>query len=307
MARPGNPILYELGYDANDRVVIFHADDIGMCQATLPAFDDLLDAGLVASGSAMVPCPWFPAVAAWRAKHPSVDLGVHLTLTSEWAPYRWGPLSTCNWAAGLLDRAGYLPCRRETLWTHGDPHAVAIEMRAQLDRAEQMGLAPTHMDSHMYTALGAPFVADYIRLALERDVPAMLMWPALGWMDRHQTALAMQQLTQHGLPVFDHLVALGTSVPAVEHLPQTIQSLAGLPAGLTCWLIHPAQLTPELQAMAPDWRHRVADYTTFLEPALRREVRRLGIHVIDYQTLHADSRQRSRTTGNPPPPHPSVT
>ena len=73
-----NRVLEQLGYGPDDRVVILHADDIGMCQATLPAFDGLLNAGLVSSGAVMVPCPmvpisrgFLPPTSRGRCGHPS--------------------------------------------------------------------------------------------------------------------------------------------------------------------------------------------------------------------------------------------
>ena len=75
-----NAALKKLGFDERDRVLIFHADAIGMCHATLPALANLLDFGLVSSAAVMVPCPWFPQTAAFCREHPNVDMGVHLTL-----------------------------------------------------------------------------------------------------------------------------------------------------------------------------------------------------------------------------------
>ena len=97
----GNPVLRHLGFAATDRVVVIHADDLGMCQATLPAFVDLLAGGLVSSGSVMVPCPWFPQATALLRACPIADVGLHVTLTSEWEAYRWRPLSTRQPATGL--------------------------------------------------------------------------------------------------------------------------------------------------------------------------------------------------------------
>ena len=79
-----NPYLKQLGFQADDRVVVVHADDIGMCHATLPAIDELMAFGLVTSASVMVPCPWFLEAASWHRRNPQFDLGIHLTLTSEW-------------------------------------------------------------------------------------------------------------------------------------------------------------------------------------------------------------------------------
>ena len=114
-----NPFLHKLGYSPTDRVVVLHADDIGMCHSTLLAYDELLDAGLISSAAVMMPCPWSNAagqLCQQHADHPGLDMGVHLTLTSEWTDYRWRPLSTADPASGLLDdeatsRRWLLPCR----------------------------------------------------------------------------------------------------------------------------------------------------------------------------------------------------
>src|SRR5215217_5387194 len=102
-----NPMLRELGFRPDDRAVVVHADDIGMCHATLPAVDELMAFGLVTSASAMVPCSWFLEVVAWHQRNHQFDLGIHLTLTSEWEGYRWGPITTRAPASGLLDDQGY--------------------------------------------------------------------------------------------------------------------------------------------------------------------------------------------------------
>ena len=98
-----NPALRRLGFAGDDRVAIIHADDVGMCQATLPAFADLMDAGLISSAATMVPCPWFAQVAAFCRGSDAVDMGVHLTTTCEYTGYRWGPLSTRDPASGLIE------------------------------------------------------------------------------------------------------------------------------------------------------------------------------------------------------------
>ena len=118
---PINPYLQQLGFQADDRVVVVHADDIGMCHATLPAIDELMAFGLVTSASAMVPCPWFLEAASWHRRNPQFDLGIHLTLTSEWQHYRWGPLSCRDEESGLVDDQGYF---------HGTPRtSPASEVR----------------------------------------------------------------------------------------------------------------------------------------------------------------------------------
>ena len=122
-----------------------------MCQATLSAYDDLMDFGLISSAAVMVPCPCFPQTAEYCRKHPEVDMGVHLTLNSEWNGYRWGTISTCDLASGLMDDEGYFYRRQPPVHEQGDSGAAKIELRAQIDRALAAGIDATHIDSHMGT------------------------------------------------------------------------------------------------------------------------------------------------------------
>ncbi len=90
-----------------ERAVILHVDDLAMCHGANRAYLELAASGLVTSGSVIVPCPWFREIAEAACGDPGLDLGVHLTLTSEWAHYRWRPLSTISRASGLIDGDGY--------------------------------------------------------------------------------------------------------------------------------------------------------------------------------------------------------
>ena len=130
-----NPFLQELGYDAKDRVLLVHADDIGMCQASTSVLSDLFEAGIVRSAATMVPCPWFLEAAELCRQNPEFDIGVHLTLNAEWSRYRWGALSTRDQASGLLDAQGFLHSSTAATHEQADPQAVAREIEAQFEAA----------------------------------------------------------------------------------------------------------------------------------------------------------------------------
>lgn len=163
-----NPYLSRLCYGPEDRVVVLHADDIGMCQATLPAYVDLLEYGLISSAATMVTCPWFPQAAALCRAHPEADMGAHLTLICEWDAYRWGPVSTRDPAFGMLDAEGFLHRTSEAVWERATEGAVRTEIDAQLDRALAAGIDITHVDTHMGTLAHPRFAAAYVDLALSR-------------------------------------------------------------------------------------------------------------------------------------------
>ncbi|MCK5793375.1 MAG: ChbG/HpnK family deacetylase, partial [Anaerolineales bacterium] len=173
-----NPVLKKLGLADNDRVVIFHADDIGMFQASVSAYADLVDFGLLTSAGVMVPCPWFSHVSEYCRRNQGnkkVDMGVHLTITSEWKAYRWGPISTCDSDSGLMDDTGYFFDNCEDVQKNGDVDSVRDEIRTQVERALVAGIDITHIDSHMGALFHPKFVDAYLEVAWEYKLPALFL------------------------------------------------------------------------------------------------------------------------------------
>jgi len=287
-----NPFLNRLGFAPDDRVVILHTDDIGMCQASVAAFADLHRAGIISSGSVMVPCPWFLQAALFARHHPDADLGVHLTLTSEWPTYRWGPISTRDQDTGLLDDEGYFPHHSHQVQDSGVPVHVQIELEAQIKAALQAGMQPTHIDTHMGSVTHVKFMGIYIALAWSYHLPPMAPrldeagFMAMG-MDQEAAAMArwtVQEQESLGLPLIDCIVGMPLDTPE-NRLERTRQALADLKPGITHFVIHPSVDTPELRAITPDWACRVADYRDFMLEELRTAIRDLGIQVIGYRRL----------------------
>jgi predicted glycoside hydrolase/deacetylase ChbG (UPF0249 family) len=290
-----NTYLHRLGFADDDRVVVFHADDIGMCQSTITAYADLIQCGSVSSVAMMVPCPWFPAAAALYREHPAslrLDVGAHLTLTSEWDVFRWRPLAITDPGTGLLDGEGCFHRLAAPVQADADPVAVARELEAQIEAALAAGLDLTHVDSHMLTLFHPKFLPLYFDLARAYRLPALMLrggrdlWHHEGLSEAEiDGVLALtERVEAEGMPLFDtfHVMSL------TEHdgrLEQGVQALAACPPGLTYFVIHPASDTPELRAMAPDWRCRVADLALFTSPAWAEAVAASGVKVIGYREL----------------------
>ncbi len=287
-----NPVLRRLGFADNDRVAIIHTDDIGMCLASVHAFSDLWDFGLISSGAVMVPCPWFLKAAEYARQHPQADLGVHITLTCEWKTYRWGPISTRDPRSGMIDEEGYFYHETQPARDHGDPECVQREIEAQVQRALAMGMHPTHMDTHMGVVASPKFMRGYVATGLKYRLPPMIFrMDQAGWMAAgldQQTATLAIMLTGYlegmGLPLLDHIFGLDLRKP--DHcLEQAKAAFAALQPGITHFILHPSIDTPELREITPDWRARVANYETFLSEDLRKYVQSIGVKVIGYRQL----------------------
>lgn len=287
-----NPILKKLGFSPDDRVVIIHADDIGVSQASIAAFEDLSQAGIVSSGAVMVPCSWFPSAAAYCRSNPQIDMGVHLTLTCEVDSYRWGPISTRESASGLLDSEGYFHRDNEAVFLNAHPEFVQAELQAQVDRALAAGIDVTHIDTHMGTVIHPKFIQAYGMLAVMYRLPLLALrldengHIAMG-MDQETAASAsamVSQMEEMGVPLHDGIswVNLEITDDRPSHYKKLFQDL---PAGLSRIYIHPAKDTPETRAISDDWKSRVEDYQTFMDQELCEFIRQLGVHIIGYRPL----------------------
>jgi predicted glycoside hydrolase/deacetylase ChbG (UPF0249 family) len=291
-----NAMLKELGFEPDDRVVVVHADDVGMCQATIPAWLDLAQDGLLSSASVMPVSPWFSHVAKLCRQRPDLDVGVHLAITSEWETYRWGSLACRDPATGLVDDFGCFWPTVELCWEHARNDAVRDEIAVQLHRALDFGIDLTHVDTHMHAMYFQGFLRSYVETALSAGLPPVLtfkdgdLYPRLLPEHRPGVRDLVPAWTARGVPIFDHLTILNLS-DTDRALDTAKAAFDAIRPGLTYLICHPAHDTPELRAMTDRWAHRVNEYHTFMNPLLRRHVIESGIHIIGCRGLR-DSMRR---------------
>ncbi|WP_255987602.1 ChbG/HpnK family deacetylase [Chitinolyticbacter albus] len=287
--------LQRLGYAEHDRILILHADDIGMCEATVSAWRGLLDEGLLTSASAMAPCPWFPAAAELaRERGPAADLGLHLTLNCEWNVYRWGPVTGPG--HGLTDDSGYFHPR--AIHTHAalDLMAARRELAAQVDRALQLGIVLSHLDSHMLTLFHPGLATIYLDLCREHRLPPLLPRTAAEVSrlavvsDEWGEAVAQQALAAEGAGdamLLDswEVMPFNAHTEPEARLAWVCDWLDTRGPGVHCLVGHPANDTPELRAIAhKDWPTRVADRQLLGSDALRQAI---GARGFKLSGLHA--------------------
>ena len=250
-----SPLLTALGA-RQPRAVIPHVDDLGASHGANAAFLSLTRRGLVTCGSVMVPGAWFREVADAAVRNPALDIGVHLTLTSEWDACRWAPVSTVSRASGLIDDDGYFWRDVTSLRRHLVPEAAEAELRAQIERAVAAGLRPTHIDAHMGAAMLPELLGAHVRLGREFSLfpvlPRSITWPP----DLGAYRACVAALDAESAPVVDH--CRGTLPVDPAQLDAGWAALVeGLAAGVTHLALH-CTAPGEFTAMAPahaGWRY----------------------------------------------------
>jgi len=273
-----------LGHDADSRLVIINADDLGLCQAANSGVYEALRLGVATSATLMVPCPWARAAAA---DHSGEDIGVHLTLNAEHDRYRWGPITH---APSLLDGDGGFPRTISDLWDHADLDEVRRECRAQIERAILWGFDVTHLDSHMGALQLRPEFFDvYLDLAVEFALPIRLS----GASTEKAIGFPFRQLAaEEGVLFTDHFVHVGGvgSRRAIE------SAVFDLPTGVTELYVHPATDTPELRALDAQWAARVDDLHLMCHDSrLQAMLQRSGAILISYRQLRDLQRNANPT------------
>jgi len=256
------------------RKLIIHEDDLGGSHGANMAFVELWDMGLTTCGSVMVPCPWFPEIAQIARQRPEMDLGVHLTLTSEWTTFRWRPLTGVK-DNGLCDADGFF-WHRVADARRADPSAVEAELRAQIETALAAGIDVTHLDSHMGTAWQPEFLAIFVRLGREYRLPIGLTRDmAKMGADQAQLDAAFAELIPLGQP--DLLTYLTTPFgqPAAEE-DRYRQILEQAKPGLNFGAFH--FTTPsDMEFFSPDIKLRTSEYDMFRDGTARRLLEEAGI------------------------------
>jgi predicted glycoside hydrolase/deacetylase ChbG (UPF0249 family) len=283
-----------LGWPRGKRVVIFHADDIGMCYEANQAAQQALTQGAYRSASAMVPCPWFNEMAAWCVEHPQYDVGLHLALTSEWKYYRWGPVAPHDKVPGLLDPMGYL--FRDVLGVarSAKPEEVATEIRAQLARARRLGMQPTHIDTHMGTLYARPdYTRVYLQMAMDEQIPAMVieMTPRAIEKFRKQgypiTEASLKVLSGYALPRLDDFHSVVEGKTYEEKRQKFFDQLRLFEPGLNEIIYHPSVETEGLKKITNSWQQRVWEDRLFGDPVVQRFIKDNDIIVTDWKEVMA--------------------
>ncbi|GAA4431295.1 chitin disaccharide deacetylase [Pontibacter saemangeumensis] len=279
--------LTKLGLSKGTKLLIIHADDAGLSHAENSATIAALKAGTVNSYSIMTTCPWFKEVADFALEKDEFDYGVHLTLTCEWKNYKWGPILSKTEVPSLVNSQGNFYSSRDDFKKHATAEDVKRELHAQIEKAYDLGLNPTHLDSHMYTlGLKSEFLEAYKEIGAEYKLPVFLNRQLI-----EDCGLNADQCLNERDFVIDNVVLGDYEVFKNGGLYDFYDSsLDKLVEGVNIVLIHPAFDTQEMQGVTiehpnfgSEWRQ--IDYDYFTSQKCKQKIIDNGIQLITWKEI----------------------
>lgn len=280
-------IQERLGYPKDTKLLIIHADDLGVSQSENAASIYAMEKGSVSSGSIMMPCPWMGDIAAYARSHPNADLGLHLTLTSEWKNYKWGTVMPTGQAGSLVNKNGFLYSDTDSLYSYARPGEVEKEIRAQIERAKQFGIDPTHFDAHMGCLFATPeYLQLLIKLGREYKVPVLLNAEAF----KIVFNIDISKYISEKEVLVDKLFMAQPNDYKNGMDDYYTNLLKSVQPGLSCILLHAAYENAEMQVVTIDhpdygaaWRQD--DFNFFTSAKCRDLLQQQNIKVITWKEI----------------------
>ncbi|ALE79585.1 hypothetical protein WY02_15370 [Pseudonocardia sp. AL041005-10] len=269
-----------LGFDADARVLLVNADDLGMHSAINEAIFACLDDGVVCSTSLMTVCPGTSHALQLLRCRPATAVGVHLTLVRDHVDDEWRPAAPLDRVRSLVDDSGRFRVQtaRDEAVREMRIGEVELEFREQLKSAVSAGVHPTHLDFHCLADGGRPDILEVAAsLAAEHGL-ALRVW----------TEPALSRARSVGQPVIDHPFLDSYALDPATKQGQYETLLRDLPVGLTEWAVHPAAKDAGMASLDPSsWRVRTSDLDFLISPRARQIIREEEITLIGYDTVRS--------------------
>ena len=269
--------LFCLDCRSQDEIrLLVRGDDIGSTHAANLGCIESYQQGIMRSVEIMVPCPWFPEAVSMLNKNPGLDVGIHITLTSEWENIKWGPLTH---APSISDEDGYFfpmiwpnerfPENRALTGSDWNLDEIEAEMRAQIELATKYIPQITHLTCHMGCSGWDDQVAKvFSKLAKEYDLDIRTGAYGVGRFPR----------VEKGETTEDRINAF-------------IDGLKKLEPGKTYMFVeHPALAGPEMKAVGHDGYYTVNEdrqmvTEMFTSEKVKQVIKDRGIELISYADL----------------------
>jgi chitin disaccharide deacetylase len=281
LSRAQQTFAERLGWPKDTTAVILHVDDVGMSHASNLGAIESIEKGSASSFSIMMPCPWVPEIARWLAKNTNADSGLHLTLTSEWQIYRWGPVAGKKAVPGLVDNEGCMWRSVPQVTTRATPDEIETEIRAQIEKAQGYGFQITHLDSHMGTLFARPdYFERFLKVGVEKQIPILAIGGHMTYVSQRESEASKQlrplvpKIWNAGLPVIDDLHTGWTGQDTMANLRETLNTLK---PGVTMIIFHASHMTEEFPLITGSAKGRQIDLDALTNPETKEILKRRNI------------------------------
>lgn len=272
-----------LGYEPDAKLLIMHADDLGVAHSVNAASMAAFENGGISSASIMVPCPWFSEIAEYSRQNPEVCLGLHLTLTSEWKYYKWDGVASSDKISSILNEDGVFHDKVIDFVMGASLEEVELEIRAQIDKALSAGVNVSHLDSHMGSLFATPELFEiYVRLGNEYQLPVMV--PGA----RIPPSWNIDDLMGPVHYPLDNLIMMGQMVPDWQKMYDDM--IGKIVPGLNEIIVHLGYDDAEMQAIMVDkpdfgaeWRQKDFDYVT--SEHYREKLKQADVYLVSWRQV----------------------
>ena len=165
-------------------------------------------------------------------------------------------------------------------------------MRSQIQFALDNSIDITHLDTHMGTIMHPKFIQIYIKLGQEYNIPVFLpriskeQLTTMGLSDYIDAFEKLQpRIELMDIPLIDHMI-----IDTLNEHPNKVEyyckQFSEIKPGLTHFLFHPAELSPELEAITPESAHwRNQDYEAFIDIRIKECVEKYDLKIIGYRKI----------------------
>jgi Uncharacterized protein conserved in bacteria len=285
------------------KYLVINCDDFGQSRPMNEAIMHLLEERRVSSATIMAPAPGFEEAAEWCRRRGQTNVGLHLTLTSEFDAVRWSSLTGHS---SLHDESGHMHMTVEAFERHADTEAVLKELHAQYEKAVRSGLRLSHADNHMGslygTATGRSHIPHALKLCAKWKLPFRLFRkvhpgdPLLSGIPGVERAAAKASALAGllGVAIPDYLLSHAFHVQEGETYERFKEELIGklydLPEGISETYIHPAAEDAHMQENVPHWEKRVWEYRLMLDDDFSYAIRDAGVTLTDYAHIRKHGR-----------------
>jgi predicted glycoside hydrolase/deacetylase ChbG (UPF0249 family) len=284
-----NPLIEKLGYNHNSKLLIVHADDLGLNHSTNTAAITAFEKGYINSASIMVPAPSFDEIALFAKQNPQYDLGLHITMTSEWDNIKWGGISDTKNITSLLNEEGHFYKSSTEFAKHAKLAEVEFEFRAQIEHAIASGIQPTHLDSHMGSLFqNEQLLSLYIKMGREYKIPVVL---PLNFISSTPSYMALLTHSEHPIDNYYILSSAHSDATAQEWGNKYNQFITQMAAPEVSQIVFHLGLNDEnmqeTTGQGFDWgaRWRQQDFDYVSQPSFQQQLTPLGITKITWRDI----------------------